>query len=96
MCYQRIQTPILIHTDDKILSVAPDLLNGGNHVHLLCVGQLVNDVSGTAEQTTLLYTIPGGNKTGSKGSSSTLTACVFDTAQAINKTANYEYGVLFN
>ena len=60
MRHKLIQAAVLSHADNELWPVASNLLDGSHHIHFLFVFQLVNDVSGTAEQTTLLYTIPSG------------------------------------
>ena len=62
MRHQLIQVAILSHADNELWSVASDLLDGSHHIHFLFMCQLVNGVSRTAEQTTLLYAVPSGNK----------------------------------
>ena len=62
MRHQLIHAAILSHADNELWSVASDLLDGSHHIQFLFVCQLVNDVSGAAEQTTFLYAIARGNK----------------------------------
>ena len=53
-----VQTAVLSHADNELWSAAsPDLLNRREHIHLLLVRQLVDDVIGAAEQATLLYAV---------------------------------------
>ena len=53
-----VQAAVLSRADNELRSAAaPDLLHGREHVHLLLVRQLVDDVIGAAEQATLLYAV---------------------------------------